>query len=333
MKKSTRNILIGSGIAALGVAVGGVISHAITKRLVVVAIERDGVKDIPVSGKAKNQLRGFEDTDEFIDELKKSAERLENRETQTVEITGQDGTRLVGHYYPCENAKRIIVAMHGWRSSWSKDFGMIADFWHDNHCSILFAEQRGQGNSGGEYMGFGLTERYDCLDWVNWVNETIGSELPIYLGGVSMGASTVLMAAGLDLPDNVKGIVADCGFTSPHAIWKHVAEDNLHLSYGIRGDIANELCKKKINIGSKEYSAADALRENNIPVLFIHGTDDHFVPVEMTYENYKACTAPKRLFIVPGADHGMSYFVNKAGYEKAIKDFWNDYDEMSPEEQ
>ena len=141
-----------------------------------------------------------------------------------------------------------------------------------------------------------------------------------------MGAATVLMAAGLDLPSNIHGIIADCGFTSPHVIWKHVANNNLHIAFGLRGAIADEMLKQKIQMGSDEYSTVEALQSSTIPVMLIHGTDDHFVPVEMTYENYKACAGPKRLLIVPGADHGMSCFVEKDRYEEEIKRFWRDFD-------
>ena len=150
--------------------------------------------------------------------------------------------------------------------------------------------------------------------------------LPIYLGGVSMGASTVLMASGLDLPGNVVGIVADSGFTSPHAIWKHVVENNLHLPYGIHKAAAEELCRKKLRMKAGAYSTTAALACTDIPVLFIHGTDDRFVPIEMTYENYKACASEKHLLIVPGAEHAMSYVVDKAAYENAIRNFWKLYD-------
>ena len=142
-----------------------------------------------------------------------------------------------------------------------------------------------------------------------------------------MGAATILMASGLDLPENAAGIVADCAFTSPYAIWKHVVKDNFHLSYdGIRSAAANELCKRKIKTGANSYSTTEALQNTDIPVLFIHGSDDRFVPVEMTYENYKACASQKHLLIVPGAEHAMSYVLDKAAYENAILTFWNRYD-------
>ena len=156
--------------------------------------------------------------------------------------------------------------------------------------------------------------------------EHCGEDIPIYLAGVSMGATTVLMAAGLDLPRNVHGIMADCGFTSPHAIWKHIAHNNLHIGFGIRGAMANAMCKQRIAMGTEDYSTVDALESSDIPVLFVHGANDHFVPVEMTYENYSACTAPKQLLIVPGADHGMSYFVEPEKYEAVAEQFWKDHD-------
>ena len=93
------------------------------------------------------------------------------------------GISLIGHWCPCEEPKRTIVAMHGWRSSWSHDFGLIADFWRNNHCSVLYAEQRGQNNSGGDHMSLGLLERYDCLAWTNWINEKQEKAFPSILPG------------------------------------------------------------------------------------------------------------------------------------------------------
>lgn len=176
-------------------------------------------------------------------------------------------------------------------------------------------------------MGFGLTERYDVRDWVEWVTQRCGNTVPIYLSGVSMGATTVLMAAGLDLPTNVCGVIADCGFTSPDAIWRHVYENNLHLHYGLRGVISREIANRRYQFEPAKYSTMDALKDSSLPVLFVHGTDDHFVPVTMTFENYKACTAPKKILVVPGADHGMSYFMARADYEKMVKEFWQECDQ------
>ena len=323
MKKSTKNILIGAGIATAGAAAFGLIHHYTTKYLMKLAIDREGPKS---AAKDKEKLMASGDLSETVTSIIEAAKVLEETEHEQIEITAQDGTMLVGHWFCPENAKRIIIAMHGWRSTWSQDFGAIAPFWFDNDCAVLFAEQRGQGNSGGKYMGFGLLERFDCLDWINWVNERTDAKLPIYLGGVSMGATTILMTAGFELPENVKGIVADCAFTSPHAIWKHVVENNFKLPFGLYSRAARDICEKRIQVPSDSYSTVEALSNCKVPVLFIHGTDDNFVPIEMTYDNYKACVSEKRLFVVPGAEHGMSYFVDKDGYETAVKQFWKDFD-------
>lgn len=323
MKKVIKNSLISSGIAVAGLGAIAATSYTITGKLLKMAMYRE---EPVIVVKKREKIMGGERLAEFAEELKINAHKLENYETELVEIEANDSIKLVGHWRTCENPKRVIIAMHGWRSSWSSDFGCIADFWHENDCNVLYAEQRAQNNSEGDYMGFGLLERYDCFEWIKWVNEKTGGKLPVYLCGVSMGATTVLMTAGLKLPENVHGIVADSGFTSPHAIWKHVMNKNLHMSYGLHGTIANDMCKKKINMGANEYSTIEAMENCKVPVLFVHGTEDHFVPVEMTYENYKACRAPKHLLVVPGAEHCMNYFLNKEVYEKAMKDFWQEYD-------
>lgn len=319
MEKAAQNALLGAGIAA-GLAGG---AWVLTKNLVSFALDREPPKSVK---KASAWLSGPQKAnDPLLARTEAAARKLENSSCATVGIVSRDGVRLVGHWYEHPKAQRVVVAMHGWRSSWSKDFGMIADFLHNNGCSVLYAEQRGQNCSGGKYMTFGLWERHDCLDWVRWVNENTQAELPIYLAGISMGATTVLMATGLNLPKNVCGVVADCGFTSAHAIWKHVTEEALHLRYGLHSKLVDKFCRQKIGMSPNGYSTVDAMRGCRVPVLFIHGTDDRFVPVTMTYENYRACTAPKQILIVPGARHGLSYCVEQDRYEKAVKEFWNAY--------
>ena len=322
MNRLTRNILTGAGSVVVAVGAAAVVSYTITRKLLAIAMDRD-IPDRLSASKGRERLTGSPEITEFVGAVSEGAGSLASRDQETVTIESHDGLRLVGHWVPRKKPKRVIVAMHGWRSTWKQDFGAISDFWYDSGCSVLYAEQRGQGESGGKYMGFGMLERYDALGWINWVNEKTGGRLPIYLCGVSMGATTVLMAAGLELPDNVKGIIADCGFTSPQAIWKHVIEKNLHLPYRIHAAAASDLCKKRINMSSKAYSTVDAMKQCAIPVLFIHGSDDKFVPIDMTYENYKACSAEKQLLVVPGAGHAMSYFIEKEKYEKTVTDFWN----------
>lgn len=323
MKKYTKNLLISSAIALSGVAAFSVFAYSLSSKLVRVAIDREVPKSSP---KSRFKISGVSQHDSEGKTISLAAQKLRRAPQKKIEIKASDGETLVGHLVECSSPKRILIAMHGWRSSWGNDFGMISDFWHKSDCTVLYAEQRGHNSSGGKYLGFGMIERYDCLKWIKWANKNISSTLPIYLAGISMGASTVLMTSSLDLPENVCGILADSGFTSPHDIWKHVTENNLHLSYRLVSPFADSMCKRKINMGSRAYSTKDALSQTDIPVLFIHGSHDKFVPVSMTYENYLACSSPKELLIVPGAGHGRSYLVDKERYEKAFLSFWKRFD-------
>lgn len=326
MKKRTKFLLLGSGVTALMMALAESSRQALAGYFVRLALDRDVP---PYPARVEHQLIGGGTSPSMLLEVQQAAAKLSAKPHNTVKIHSQDGTELLGHWMPVANPKRIIVAMHGWRSAWDNDFGLAADFFADNHCSVLYAEQRGQGRSGGNHMGFGLMERFDCLRWVDWVNEEMGDSPDVYLCGVSMGASTVLMAGGLDMPENVRGIIADCGYTSPKDIWRHVAK-HLHVSYEICDKPVCKMAQQRLCMTMDAASCPQALGRCKVPVLFIHGTDDRFVPVEMTYENYKACAAPKRLFIVPGAEHGMSYLVDPNGYKQAVTNFWADCEEKTP---
>ena len=326
MDKKRKNILMVAAVAASSAAAVSIGAYFTTKYLVRLALDRQQPK---IPHRAQTRLRGYDNCAMMLEKTAPLGKKLQETTHHLVNLRSYDEELLVGHWFPCANPKRVIVAMHGWRSSWNGDFGAIADFWKKQNCSVLYAEQRGQGQSGGQYMGFGMIERYDCLEWAKWVCTQTPEHLPVYLAGVSMGATTVLLTANMDLPPRVKGIMADCGFTSAHSIFKHVAGKNLRLPYKLHDGFANRQCLKKTGMGTKACSTVEALAQSKVPVLFAHGTDDHFVPVEMTYENYTACSAPKRLLIVPGADHGMSYFMEKQRYEQAVLDFWAEFDSDS----
>ena len=323
MEKKTRKLMRAAGVTAAAAATAAITSYTTMNFMLRVATDR---KAPGILDKTHHLISGSKKPSEITDEKRILADRLAVRENEAVQILSRDGVSLTGHWVPQKDAKRVIVAMHGWRSSWYWDFGMFSDFWEQNGCSVLYAEQRAQGNSGGESICFGVEESLDCLEWVQWVIRNCGPEIPVYLAGVSMGATTVLMAAGLEMPASVHGIMADCGFTSPRAIWRYVATENLHMGLSVRGPIAEALLRKRIPLHQSLESTVDALKKCTVPVLFVHGTADHFVPVEMTYENYMACASPKRLLIVPGAGHGRSFLTDRDGYEAAVRAFWNDFD-------
>ncbi len=315
-------IALTAGSAAFAGAAYSAASYTITKTLMDIALDHEPPKILTT---LKSRISRSRKASDFTIARSRAEEEINGREHQLIKITAADGIELCGHFFPVSEPKRIIVAFHGWRARWGRDFGMISHFWESEGSSMLLVEQRGQNGSLCRHMGFGLTERFDCVDWTKWAAENYPG-IPVYLAGISMGGTTVLMAADLDLPEQVHGIMADCAFTSPDGIWRHVVHDNLHLPYNLRSKVADLICRSKIGYSSKQFSTLSSLAHAKVPVLLIHGEDDHFVPVSMCYENYKACATPVKLLTVSGADHGMSYFVNRADYEKMMREFWADHD-------
>lgn len=242
-----------------------------------VAMKREAPKALKNKGSA--QLTGEKRDEPYREAQRAAAKKLASSETETVLLENREGLTLVGHLRECEKAKRLVIAFHGWRSAWYRDFGLLADFLSREQCSVLYVEQRAQNESEGDYIGFGLTERYDCVDWANWAAERFPG-LPVYLMGVSLGGATVLMAAGDILPAAVHGVIADSAYTSPRAIWQHVMGKNLHLPVRAATVIADLLCQKRLNASSGSYSTVEALKNTDVPILLIHGEDDHFVPLK-----------------------------------------------------
>ena len=140
-----------------------------------------------------------------------------------------------------------------------------------------------------------------------------------------MGCATVLMASGLDLPANVRGIVADCGFTSPYDItyWTCLQRGVEHPEGAMK--LCNVFARRIAGFDLQEYSTLDAMEVNTIPVLFITGTEDKRVPMEMTMRNYEACTAPKELLLIEGSPHAINYFWDPAKYNAAVLTFVQKY--------
>ena len=257
-----------------------------------------------------------EKTDEYESLVSSFRARMAEKEMTDLTIYSRDGLKLTAHWYPAQDAKRTIVLVHGWRSAWYRDFAGIAEDLHDGGANLLFIEQRAHGASEGEYISYGLMERYDVADWACRAAEFAGSALPMYLFGVSMGASTVMMASALPLPDCVRGVCADCGYTSPGEIIRRTSAEQTHLPCLEPG--ANFCMRLRTGLDYDGYSTVDALRASRLPTLFVHGDADGFVPVSMSYENYAACASPKRLLVVHGAGHGVSYLVDPESYRQNL---------------
>lgn len=240
---------------------------------------------------------------------------------EDVWVTGKDGTRLHGAYYETAVGAPIEVQVHGYKSIAIRDFsGGLQHSLASGH-NVLLIDQRAHGKSEGRCLTFGILEREDVLSWVEYLCDRFGSDCKIVLVGVSMGAATVMMAAELDLPQNVKGIVADSGYTSPKEIICNDIRSRgllpavfyplLRLGAAVYGRFDLETC-----------DAPTVLAKTSLPVLFIHGEDDRFVPCEMSRRCYEACGADKTLLTVPDAGHGLGFLIDNAGYTAALAEFY-----------
>ena len=236
-------------------------------------------------------------------------------------VTSYDGLRLFGKCYIASSDAPWLIMLHGYRSGAERDFCGGLKFGIDSGFNVLLVDQRAHGKSEGKCLTFGIKERYDCLTWTNYVISQAGGSCKIALYGMSMGAATVLMAAGSGLPKNVACIVADCGYTSPKAIIKKVIRE---MHYPVFPTYALVRLGGMLFGGFdiEEYSAVQAMEKCDIPVLFIHGDDDRFVPCDMGRENHRHCRAEgKKLLIVPNAGHGMSYMSDKRAYLGTVSEF------------
>lgn len=243
---------------------------------------------------------------------------------EDVYITSRDGLRLHGYWFARENAKGTIIMVHGWRSRVAYDFSAIWQKYRAMGYNLLGIEQRAIGGSEGKYICFGVKEQYDLINWVKFVNTRCGEELPVIFSGISMGSSTVMFAIGNEeLPNNVAGAIADCGFTSAHDEFCHLLRTSYHLPKFPFLYIANVFAKVLCGFTFNEYNSTKTLKNAKVPVLFIHGEADGFVPPEFTKRNYEACASRCELFTVKDADHGLSYLVDPDEGDRRLSEFIN----------
>ena len=242
-----------------------------------------------------------------------------------VQIRSFDGLLLQGKYYEYAPGAPVELMFHGYRGSGERDLCGGVQRCFALGRSALVVEHRAGSISGGNVITFGILESRDCRNWVDFAIDYLGPDVKIVLTGISMGASTVLIAAGQELPKNVVGVLADCGFTSAEDIIKKVI-----AQMGLPANLAWPF----VRLGAKLYghfdptetSAIEAMKHCRLPVIFFHGESDDYVPCDMSRRNYEACAAVKSICTVPGAGHGLSYLVDPEGYLDALRRFgtnWN----------
>lgn len=255
------------------------------------------------------------------EEISRIFHQLHDRPCETVTITSHDGLQLNGRYYHTADGAPLDIAFHGYRSSCFTDFAGGAELSFRMGHNLLLVDQRAHGKSQGTTISFGILERRDVLAWVNYAMDRFGKDIKILLFGVSMGASTVLMASEMTMPSNVKGIVADCPYSSPMEIIMHVAKKMPIPAFLIRPFV---ILGAKIFGGFDilECTAEGAVKNSKTPILIIHGESDGFVPCDMS-DISSANPAMVTRHTFPNADHGISYLVDTPRYQNIVTEFSN----------
>jgi len=259
--------------------------------------------------------------DPYREKMEQWARETKLLPQEEMEITSFDGLRLHGIYYEYAPGAPIELMFHGYRGSAQRDLSGGVQRCFKLGRSALLVDQRGSGRSEGQVISFGVNERRDCLSWLAHMEKRFGPDVKIILTGISMGAATVMMAAGEELPKNVIGVLTDCGYSSAKKMIKIVIR---------RMKLPVELSYPFVKLGARlfghfdleETSPIEAMKKCKVPVIFFHGEADDLVPCEMSRECFEACMSEKRLVTVPGAGHGLSYPVEPERYLQELQEFF-----------
>lgn len=274
------------------------------------AFVRNNVRLIDLDSKSLSQYKEqFEIGFKYIDSYK----------SKRVFTKSYDNLKLAGKYFDNDSDSTIIL-FHGYRSDGRFDFACAVKYYIDMGLNVLIVDQRASGESEGKLITYGIKERHDVVKWAEFVNRHYAPK-NIFLSGISMGASTVMMASDLDLPNNVHGIIADCGFTSTSEIIKKVAKQSFKINATPILPILNIMCKTIGKFNLYEIDTIKALSHSNVPIFFIHGKKDGFVPCEMTEMSYDAARGEKYIHLVEEADHGISFLVDTDNIQREIETF------------
>jgi len=251
--------------------------------------------------------------DPYRTEMLETIDRLIAAPYEKVSVQSYDGLKLIGKLFVGNPGAPLMLFFHGYRSTAERDASGAYQLCREKGWHLLMVDQRALGESEGREITFGIRERYDCQTWAEYAAERFGPETPIFLWGISMGASSVLMASELEMPASVRAIVADSGFDSPVSIIGSTARR--------RGWPAG-LAVQFVRWGARlfggfrvdEASALDSISRAKLPILLIHGEADEIVPFEMVHALRDACASPVQVLTVPGAAHGISWYVDPPTY-------------------
>ena len=243
---------------------------------------------------------------------------------EEVSITSHDGLKLTGRYYHVADGAPLEIQCHGYKGNALRDFSGAWRIAKAAGRNVLLINQRCHGGSEGHTITFGVLERKDVLGWIDYATKRFGN-VSILLSGVSMGAATVLMAAGMKLPDNVKCVIADCPFDAPSNIIKKVLGQDMGMPVKLVYPLIRlgGILYGKFNLNAD--SPVEAVKRSKLPILLIHGDDDRFVPYPMSCNIHAAAPEKVEFHTIPGAGHALNYVTDPDSYAEIVNAFTNQY--------
>lgn len=258
--------------------------------------------------------------DENLNDAQKWLEEKSNYSDKYIE--SYDKLQLHS-YVVTQNSNKWAIVVHGYGGS-GKLMSDKSKYFYDMGYNVLIPDLRGHCKSEGDYIGMGWKDRLDIISWINFIiKENPNAE--IVLHGTSMGAATVLMTSGENLPSNVKAIVADCAYTSAWDEFSYQLETYLKVPSSYILNVTNMVTKLKAGYSLKEASALESVKKATVPILFIHGDKDKFVPYSMMDKLYDATISPKEKLTIDGGEHANSDLVSPFLYWLTVEDFLNQY--------
>lgn len=258
---------------------------------------------------------------EYKDTIYQDVKDIRNLVYTKYSIKSHDGLTLTAKYYECNKNAPIEIMFHGYRGNAEIDLSTGVKRAFKCGRNVLLVSQRGSQGSDGHVITFGIKERFDCVDWVNFVVKEFGSDVKIILTGISMGAATVVMAGSMDIPSNVIGIIADCGYNKPKDIIIKVIQD-MKLPPKLIYPFIKLSAKIFGKFDLEEYSPLESVKKIKAPVFFVHGTGDTFIPIKMTEKLYDECISRKVLVPIKDGKHGTSYMKDPDLYITELEKFF-----------
>jgi fermentation-respiration switch protein FrsA (DUF1100 family) len=288
--------------------------------------------DVTLVPEKMEQTQAFEDiTEESIqalvhtDDIKQNEIKAQSKtdnwlktvESKKLKTTTHDGYTLYSQtFLQSKTSHKWVILLHGY-TGWKEALYPIAYEYHQRGYQILCPDMRASGESEGDFIGMGYTDRIDNQLWLDYIIKT-DSEAAITIHGQSMGASSALMMSGEALPKQVTAIIADSAYTDVYTMFQKQIKDWFHLPAFPLVDGANLILQIRGGYNIKYASPLKAVQRSTIPTLFIHGQDDVFIPAEMSQKLYNAATCPKQLLIIEGAGHTQAEEKSPEVYYDAV---------------